>query len=303
MFGLRKTTTVAALPAILVPQSAFDDEASYALPDAVAAFVNHAIHTACYHREELPQQAMQAFHVDYYVAQVNNGGHGQYVRNSGWHQYQIDDIRAGLRAIGSDEAIALYEDLCALADRYPDAFRGKASESDLVACDAFVAEADRRFFEGLGDRLTKANSDWIRSLDCLLVLEDAQYRETMAGLPARNPEHAKRKAEAEAQAAAARDRDPITQACRCIGALSPPAPVRVEHWSAMFGADGPDGERGYALQVSIEGGRGARLHLFPTFGVLTLPGQEERSKRIPIEVIRAHVKRETGRELPQDLWR
>jgi hypothetical protein len=171
---------------------------------------------------------MQAFHADYYIAQVNNGGHSQYVGNSGWHQYQIDDIRAGLAAIGIEDGIELYEDLCAFADSHPEQFRGGMVTRGFGAFPEFFDKADKLFFAGLDDRLMKGNSEWIRSLDCLLVLEEGQYRKVMTELPGRNPHAAQRGAEAEARAKASLDRDPIVQVCRCLGVLSPPAPANVE---------------------------------------------------------------------------
>ena len=303
MFGKRTAEKVVNLPVIIVPQSAYDSEKDYSLPGAVVDFVNHAIGTAQFRREEIPLPAMQAFHVDYYIAQVNNGGHSQYVGNSGWHQYQIDDIRAGLAAIGIEDAIELYEDLCAFADSHPEEFRAGMDARGFGEFPEFFDKADTLFFAGLNDRLMKGNSDWIRSLDCLLVLEDGQYRKVMTELPGRNPEAAQRSAEAQARTKASRDGDPIVQACRALGAYSPPVPVHVERWLNMVHAEGPSGERGFNITVEIDGGDIATAWLFPTFGAVKVHGQDGKSNRVPIDMIQEWVKRATGDYIPKEFWR
>lgn len=303
MFGKRTAEKVVGLPVIIVPQSAYDSDKDYSLPCAVVDFVNHALGTAQFRRDEIPQKAMQAYHVDYYIAQVNNGGHSQYVGNSGWHQFQIDDIRAGLAAIGIRDAIELYEDLCAFADSHPAEFRQGMDARGFGQYPEFFAKADKLFYAGLNDRLTKGNSDWIRSLDCLLVLEDGQYRQVMTDLPGRNPLAAQRKAEAEARDKAALDRDPIVQACRCLGALSPPTPVHVQRWIQMICVEGPSGENGYNITVEMDDGAIGTAWLFPTFGALTTHREAIKSDRVPIDDIQEWVKRATGDYIPRDFWR
>ena len=303
MFWKRAAQKAVGLPVIIVPQSAYDSEKAYSLPSAVVDFVNRAIGHAQFHRHEIPVQAMQAFHVDYYIAQVNNGGHSQYVGNSGWHQYQIDDIRAGLSAIGIEDGIELYEDLCAFADSNPEEFRAGMDACGFGQFPEFFQKADKLFFAGLNDRLMKGNSDWIRSLDCLLVLEDEQYRKTMKELSRRNPEAAQRGAEAAARAKARLDSDPIVQACRALGALSPPVPVQVERWLNMVHAEGPSGERGFNITVETDGGDIGTAWLFPTFGAPRMHGQGGNGNRVPIDDIQEWVKRVTGDYIPKEFWR
>lgn len=303
MFGKRTAAKVAALPVIIVPQSAYDSEKDYSLPGAVVDFVNHAIGHAQFRREEIPLPAMQAFHVDYYIAQVNNGGHSQYVGNSGWHQYQIDDIRAGLAAIGIEDGIELYEDLCAFADSHPQEFRAGMDARGFGEFPEFFDKADKLFYAGLNDRLMKGNSDWIRSFDCLLLLEDGQYRKVMTELPGRNPHAVQRSAEAEARAKAKLDSDPIVQACRCLGTLSPPAPVQVPRWLQMSHIESPNGERGFNISIECDGGLTGTVWLFPSHGVLVAHGQQGNSRKVGIDEIQEWVKRATGDYIPKEFWR
>lgn len=302
MFGKRTVNKLVAFPVIIVPQSAYDSDKAYALPEAVVDFVNYVIHTAHYRRDELPAPTMQIFHVDYYVAQVNNGGHSQYVGNSGWHQYQIDDIRAGLAAIGEIDAIELFEDLCAFADSHPGEFQAGMEARGFGAYPEFFAKADKLFFAGLNDRIMQGNSDRVRALDCLLVLGSEEYRKVMNELPARNPLREQRAAELARIAEEGRNADPIMQACRCLGRISPPNPVLVNRWLKMVPKDRDNGERGYHIAVELEDGSLAAAYLFPTFGMLVRPG-ENGSTRVGIDVIQEWVKEATGNYIPRDFWR
>lgn len=302
MFGKRTANKPVALPVIIVPQSAYDSDKAYALPGAVVDFVNYVIHTAQYRRDELPAATMQIFHVDYYVAQVNNGGHSQYVGNSGWHQYQIDDIRAGLAAIGEIEAIELFEDLCAFADSHPGEFQAGMEARGFGTYPEFFAKADKLFFAGLNDRIMQGNSDRVRALDCLMVLGSEEYRKVMNDLPARNPLREQRAAELARIAEEGRNADPIMQACRCLGLMSPPSPVMVNRWLKMVPKDRDNGERGYHIAVELEDGSIAAAYLFPTFGMLVRQG-ENGSTRVGIDVIQEWVKETTGNYIPRDFWR
>ncbi|MEM9139438.1 MAG: DUF4375 domain-containing protein, partial [Pseudomonadota bacterium] len=87
---------------IIVPESATAPDAErYALITAVVDYVNHMMEHGAYRRWELPAAAMQAYHCDYYYAQVTNGGHSQFIHNSRMQQGVLHDAEAGLKAMGA----------------------------------------------------------------------------------------------------------------------------------------------------------------------------------------------------------
>ncbi len=190
MFEEGNTSPLPTLPVILLEQETLESDDIYLLPESLVEFVNFAVHTAQYRRDELPKEAFECFHVDYYIAQVNNGGHSQYVGNSGWHDYQIADIRAGLAAIGDEEAIELYEDLCAYADSNPKEFQDGMVSGGFGDIPDFFQKADDAFFElGLGERLMRGDRDRIRELDCVMAFPFMECRRIVKQLPMRNPNY------------------------------------------------------------------------------------------------------------------
>ncbi|WP_461331769.1 DMP19 family protein [Bradyrhizobium diazoefficiens] len=78
--GSRLTTVVVSLDALEAAQA--PEKADY-LTEAVVYYVNEIQRVGVYKGRELPAVAMQAYHADYYLAQVNNGGHSQFIGNTG----------------------------------------------------------------------------------------------------------------------------------------------------------------------------------------------------------------------------
>src|SRR5262245_9600176 len=67
-------------------------------------FVNYMLGAGQFQPVEMIQEPIWSYQVDYYLAQVNNGGHGQYVGNSGITTGKmgptIEATQRGLAAIG-----------------------------------------------------------------------------------------------------------------------------------------------------------------------------------------------------------
>lgn len=59
---------------------------------------------------EIAVDALRSYYVDYYLAQVNNGGFSQFVYNSHWHPFIIAFVREGLRAMGSKRHLEVFEE-------------------------------------------------------------------------------------------------------------------------------------------------------------------------------------------------
>ena len=98
--GSRLTTVVVSLDALEAAQA--PEKADY-LTEAVVYYVNEIQRVGVYKGRELPAVAMQAYHADYYLAQVNNGGHSQFIGNTGVAMLPTTsgDALAGLKAMGA----------------------------------------------------------------------------------------------------------------------------------------------------------------------------------------------------------
>ena len=92
-------------------------------------------------KDELSPDALLSYYVDYYLAQVNNGGFAQFVYNSSWHPVLIQYVRDGLEAMGATEHLALFNQSAVILDSLgPDGvekfldgeFFGENSERDTL---------------------------------------------------------------------------------------------------------------------------------------------------------------------------
>ena|SRR5688500_10236843 len=109
----RKDQNFAAKPLlpIVVRRSVFEDADDWKIVSAVInEYVNPLMHRGYYLRSELPPNVMRSYHTDYYMAQVANGGHGQFMHNSRMEPLILRDIREGLAAIGIEHHVGLFRD-------------------------------------------------------------------------------------------------------------------------------------------------------------------------------------------------
>jgi hypothetical protein len=74
--------------------------------------------------DEIAPDALRSYYVDYYLAQVNNGGFSQFVYNSRWSPRAIRLIREGMQAIGAQRHLKAFERGAKLVDKFgPDRLR------------------------------------------------------------------------------------------------------------------------------------------------------------------------------------
>jgi hypothetical protein len=244
-----------------------------------------------FRRDELPQDALRAFHVDYYIAQVNNGGHGQFAHNSRWDEQVLRDIGEGLAAIGVAEATEIFKSFQTYAVLEPARFHRTLDGAGFGAIDPFVEKLDQRFFAGVGKALAEALRQWIAGQPSLRPLDDAHYREAMHNLPAQNPEYAARKTATAAELEHRRAEDPIHQTIRFVCHVSPPG-MRFEQLLSARPISGPD-ESGVGVGFRIVTDRGlATLYVAESRAVLWLEGEAKPRGKVPLAMVDAFLARQ-----------
>jgi hypothetical protein len=202
-------------PHILVDRKRFDDAEPREIVQATVDFVNWALRKARLRRGEFPPEAMLAYHVDYYGAQVENGGHRQFAFNSKMFAAMVADISVGLEAMGADRVLAVYRDFLELMTSDADLARAAVGESARPgtkppALDMF----DRRFFAA--DDLAERTAAWLRSLPCLKAMEPEEMRGETEAIVARNRHLAAREARATAIQAEADAKNPLLVAAKAL---------------------------------------------------------------------------------------
>lgn len=143
---------------------------------------------------------MRSYYVDYYLAQVNNGGFSQFVYNSGWEQDTIRYVREGLLAIGANQHYELFNQSATILDRlgadglekfFESEYFGENEERDILN------EFDDKF-DDLSERedLIQLNSDWLKGLPNLVVMTVDEMKDEVERRAASLPDREARAAEA-----------------------------------------------------------------------------------------------------------
>lgn len=219
-------------------------------------FVNSMLTQGAYLQGELPENAMRSYYVDYYLAQVANGGHGQFLGNSNWNDTLLQFVSDGLRAMEAGPYIGIFAELCRFLEEEPDRAAAVAQAGGFDETpDPVIAELDKRFLDqGPYEIITPANADWLRSLPELRAVPDGEYRDVIARLHQANPQRAARLAVRRREAIESSLRDEVRVASRllCVEAEIPPV---INVGSAKPDTTAPDGRKGVGWAVESKAGR------------------------------------------------
>lgn len=152
---------------------------------------------------ELSQNAMRSYYVDYYRGQVDNGGFSQFVYNSGWEPATIRFVREGLKSIGAEKHLKLFNESASILDRIgPDGMEkffeseyfGENNERDILN------EFDEKFYHlAEQEDLIKLNSEWLRNLPELVVKSTEELKAEVERRAAELPDREERIARALAK--------------------------------------------------------------------------------------------------------
>lgn len=179
------------LSTVIVPRSALaratSGETPYDLVQAVVNFVNAMTGDGLYNRFEISQQAMQAYHGDFYLAQVNNGGHSQFIHNCFANlSFVVNDVRGALTGMNAVATVPIFERMAAWVAQNPNEAKtqtgfegGRAPELDEL--DTLFYGADKE------TPLIVLSARWIAAWPELRAVDDGDYQEAIRRAIMLNP--------------------------------------------------------------------------------------------------------------------
>jgi hypothetical protein len=198
VFFRRKSPPVAQPPAtarVIVKSSAVDlareGRDHHTLVGAVVDFVNAALQQGYFLRDELLQKALQVYHADYYLEQVNNGGHSQFIHNSrSIAQHVCSDALNGLDAMNAPHAAVLRSMMTWVAAHPDEAKLQTGFEGGRAP---YLDELDRHFYQTEQQTgLAGLAARWTLSWPELIVVPDHEYPERIQQFCNSNPERMQR---------------------------------------------------------------------------------------------------------------
>jgi hypothetical protein len=290
---------------IIVPENAYRSESPAELVQAVVNFVNFALRQAYFNRDEIAQNAMRAYHVDFYLAQVNNGGHAQFAANSNMLDVILKDVGEGLDAM-RHEAAGIYKRFLTFAKAEPARMAKVLKGGGFGDVDPFMDGIDKEFYAlNAKAPLVNANRDWLMTLPELQVVPDSEYIAVTDAFAATNRQAEQRKAEREQAAREADLKDPLKRAMIYL-CMMVEEPRRFIAWhQGQQGHDLGDGVK--VVRFVVETDKGMCSAFFhPQVSLLVDNsefGKNEPIAKIPTEMVVAHVLQQTGRSLMEVLER
>jgi len=201
MFGKR---TSRPLPAFTIPVSkdgVIDGpDASADLISTVVNFVNHLLTNGFYRLKELPPHLVQLYHAEFYVAQIDNGGHSQFVHNCGAQaQFIFANAEAGLAAMGAAGQASLMRELAAWTAANPDS--AAAQTGFKGGRDPALDKLDEAFSrEQAKNPVALRAAAWIRSWQEIRFIEPADLSSAWDRCARANPNRSHRVSKARVEA-------------------------------------------------------------------------------------------------------
>jgi len=160
--------------AVVVSKDSFNSNTVRRIVDSNISFIN-VLFEEQFLESEISVNALRSYYIDYYLAQVNNGGFSQFVFNSRWSQSCVRLVRDGLQAIGAVRHLALFQEGEALVVRLADERLQAFLESDYFGKNVQRDELNvlnGRFFQlKETEDLVALNAAWLRRLPDLVVLD------------------------------------------------------------------------------------------------------------------------------------
>jgi hypothetical protein len=91
---------------------------------------------------EMPVEAINVSRVNRLVGEVTNGGLWQFVQNTSWNKYIVEGTRDGLKAVGAEEHLAVFDGAAQMIEEA----NANGGNIDLDAFDAKVERLETEFF-------------------------------------------------------------------------------------------------------------------------------------------------------------
>lgn len=193
---------------VYIKKSDFNFTDKYVRIQAVIDYVNLML-DGLYEFEEIDDQALELYFVDFYASEVNNGGIAQFMHNSGFNKLFNEKIFAGLTSLGAASMKQIFEKACQkLADLSEEDLEKflsldmyeyeKVSDSVLKSVKDEFEMLTNEFVAGSKlESLIDLNYEFIAKLKNLCIIEDEQYESKMEELLDAVPDYTVRLEKAE----------------------------------------------------------------------------------------------------------
>jgi hypothetical protein len=158
-------------PEILITRAEFGARDPDALPDAVVRFCNWCLEEARLIRAEVQPDAWPIYHTSFYIAQVKNGGHGQFAGNSQMQPDILDDIEVGLGRLELGAMLTIFRRFRNLLDNDKELAKATIDGGGFGDIPGAITELDDAFHKSREPgRFSKQATIWLKQAPTVLAL-------------------------------------------------------------------------------------------------------------------------------------
>lgn len=179
------------LNGIVISEQSFNSEDEYDAIQSNIDYVN-SLREQYINSEEISDEAHKSYYVDYYLAQINNGGFSQFVYNTGWDEAKIRFVRAGLNDMKAVRNLELFDNSAKILDEL-----GADKIDEYLDSEYFGTNEERDILNAFNDLfyelqksedLIHLNSQWLKKHDELVVLNAKNLSEKIESIASSIPD-------------------------------------------------------------------------------------------------------------------
>lgn len=150
--------------------------------------------------DELLPDALYSYYVDYYMAQMNNGGFPQFIYNIGNNQIVLDYVQKGLEKIQAEGHLELFEQAVDALNKLTEVELQQFLSGDYFGDDDtpqhHILNQIEEKFDELSDTtetLSELNSQWLKQHPLLTAIDDEQIEQLLHEIEQKIPDLEQRK--------------------------------------------------------------------------------------------------------------
>ncbi len=184
---------------ILVSKQSVSSDDGYDIIDSNIESVNELVDRLVEY-DEITPEALKSYYVDYYLAQVLNGGFSQFIHNIGCDGQIIEFVQEGLVDMQAKEHAALFEKSLGIIERLSEEELDRFLDSEFFGenaeRDALNEFNDEFYALNQRDDLIEYNSRWLKQHPKLKALDEGELEDVIDAIVAKIPDLEEREAAA-----------------------------------------------------------------------------------------------------------
>ncbi|REC60306.1 DUF4375 domain-containing protein [Chryseobacterium pennae] len=154
---------------IIVSDTSYNSNDPYDLILSNISVVN-LLNEEGFEPENMHEDSIISYYLDYYLAQYSNGNFSQFVWNSGWSPELNRDIEEGLKKTGAQKNLILFLEQCTKVENLEEGELEKYLKSEYFGPNKTRDKLKNSSFYSLEEDLIVLHSQWLRNHPDLQVL-------------------------------------------------------------------------------------------------------------------------------------